>query len=91
MFPIYSLASSFSRGAEGGRKRKVAPLSVLSHQLRGVSLRGDWLRAPPAAPDPGLLLSVSGKLWQVKPLSAVILPRTVVSLPVFIHNENVEL
>lgn len=33
----------------------------------------------PAAPDPGLRLSVSGKLWQVEPLSAVILPRTVVT------------
>lgn len=77
MFPIHSVASSFSRG----EKKKVASLSVLSRRLRGVSVRGNWLRAPPAAPDPGLLFSVSGKLWQVEPLSAMILPRTVVSPP----------
>lgn len=88
MFPIHSVASSFGRG---GEKKKVASLSVLSRRLRGVSVRGNWLRAPPAAPDPGLLFSVSGKLWQVEPLSAVILPRTVVSPPLFIHNGSVEL
>lgn len=78
MSSIHSVASSFI--SEGGKK--VAPRLVTPAKRR-------LSPGSSCCSGPGLLFSVSGKLWQVEPLSAVILSRTVV-VPV-VYNERVGL